>query len=407
MSKPVNDAPSASRQFVAQPPFWGSKVASITTPAWQKNPLKSHALMAVGVLAFTAVVSVPFLGVQSLTEDSPEWIQSVAGHGFLYLLLALLVGGVYGWYWWSRRHKIVVSVTNDGLTVSTRPGEVFSFNDVKLGTWGQTGGATMGTALHLHSGSNRFILGGRDRRVTAGTRLEAPDVGYGLEVDVDAWLPASEFEEILTLAGCRSGLDVRPPVPGELTRCLLFTNPLLVQEIGSFAFRKRNEFMRSLSQPRMAIDVSPDSIRVIDPNTNALIASVSPGQVAARPVVFRPTQRHLVPNLGHLMSDAATNYWSTAVGMYVSIPGMAPLSIGCRDTASGLDHRFSWPDDVPAEHARADYEVSGTDWLTLVEKFGLASYLGENADNGGRSAHWSSGTATDSTSPDGDSESGN
>ena len=37
----LNDVPTGSRQFVAQPPFWGSKVASITTPAWQKNPTKS------------------------------------------------------------------------------------------------------------------------------------------------------------------------------------------------------------------------------------------------------------------------------------------------------------------------------------------------------------------------------
>ncbi|MDT5190674.1 MAG: hypothetical protein QOI28_2925 [Mycobacterium sp.] len=61
--------------------------------------------------------------------------------------------------------------------------------------------------------------------------------------------------------------------------------------------------------------------------------------------------------------------------MRVSIPGMPPLTIGCRDTVSGLDRRFSWPDNVPTEHARADYEVSGTDWLILVEKFGLAAYL--------------------------------
>jgi len=96
-----------------------------------------------------------------------------------------------------------------------------------------------------------------------------------------------------------------------------------------------------MHQPRPAIDVGPDGIRVIDPNSNALIASVSNAQVTATPVFFRPVQRHWVPSLAHAISDAATNYWST----------------------------------VPAEDARADYEVSGTDWLTLVEKFGLAPYL--------------------------------
>lgn len=371
----VNDNPAASRQFVAQPPFWGSKVASKTTPAWQNNPTKSYAIMVAGVLAFSVVLGGLFLGVQSLSEDRAEWMQQFAGRGFQYILLALLFGGVYAWYWWSRRRMIIVSVTSDGLTVNTRPGEVYSFSDAKLGTWGVTGGATMGTALHLQCGQHRFILGGRDRRVASGTRLEAPDAGYGQPVDVDAWLSASDFEEILTLVSRRSGLDVRPPAPGQPTRCLLFPNSLLIQEMGAFAVRKKREFLESASQPRLAIDVGVDGIRVIDPNTNVLIASVSPAQVTAAPVVFRPVQRHLLPNLGHAISDAATNYWSTAPGMHVSVPGMPPLTIGCRDTVSGLDQRFSWPDDVPTEAARADYEVSGTDWLTLVEKLGLAPYL--------------------------------
>jgi hypothetical protein len=233
----------------------------------------------------------------------------------------------------------------------------------------------MGTALHLQAGERRFILGGRDRRVAAGTPLDAPDAGYGLPVDIDAWVSAADFDEILTLVGRRSGLDVRAPAPGEPTRCLLFDNPLKMQEFGSFAFQKRWEFSRSMQQPRLAIEVNPAGIRVIDPNTNAVVAAVSNAQVAATPVVFRPVQRHWLPDLGNAISDAATNYWSTAVGMRVSIPGMPPLTIGCRDTTSGLDRRFAWPDGVPVEDARSDYEVSGTDWLTLVEKFGLARYL--------------------------------
>jgi hypothetical protein len=133
--------------------------------------------------------------------------------------------------------------------------------------------------------------------------------------------------------------------------------------------------MQSLGQPRLAFDVGPDSIRVMDPNTNALIASVSPAQMTATPVTYRPVRSHLIPTLGNVMSDAMFNYWSTWPGMHVSVPGMPPLTISCRDSVSGLDKRFSWPDDVPTEHVRADYEVSGTDWLTLVERFGLAPYL--------------------------------
>lgn len=369
----INHGTTASRQFVAHPPFWGSKVASKTTPAWQNNPTKSYAIMVVGVLAFCVVLGGLYVGMQSL---GAEWMRYFDGRAFQFILVALLSAGVYGWYWWSRRKKIIISVTSDGLTVNTRPGDVYSFSDAKLGTWGVTGGMTMGTALHLHCGERRFILGGRDRRVPAGTRLEAPDAGYGLPVDIDASLSASEFEEILTMAGRRSGLDVRPPAPGEPTRCLLFANPLLMQKVGSFAFREQREFAQSVHQPRLAIDVGADGIRLIDATSNALIAAVSNTQVTATPVVYRPMQgHHLLPNLGHAISDAATNYWSKTPGMRVSIPGMAPLTIGCRDSVSGLNFRFSWPDDVPTEAARADYEVSGTDWLTLVEIFGLAPHL--------------------------------
>jgi len=377
MSMNVNDAPTASHQFEAHPPFWGSKVASKTTPAWQTNPTKSYAIMVAGVLAFSVVLGGLYVGMQSL---GAEWMQYFDGRAFQFILVLLLFAGVYGWYWWSRRRKIIVSVTSDGLTVTTRPGDVYSFSDAKLGTWGVTGGSTMGMALHLQCGQNRFILGGRDRRVAAGTRLEAPDAGYGLPVDIDAWVSAADFEEILTAVSSRSGLDVRPPAPGQPARCLLFPNSLLMQEIGSFAFRKQREFLASANQPRLAIDVGVDGIRVIDPNTNSLVAAVSTAQVTATPVIYRPIQgHHLLPNLGHAISDAVANKWSTSPGMRVSIPGMAPLTIGCRDSVSGLDFRFSWPEDVPTEAARADYEVSGTDWLTLVEKFGLAPYLNKPA----------------------------
>ena len=342
----INEGPAASRQFVARPPFWGSKVASITTPAWQNNFGKSYALMVVGILAFSAVLGGLFLGVQSLAENGSEWLQRAAGYGFQAVLLLLLFGGVAAWTWWSRREKIVVSVTSDALTVNTRPGDVYAFGDAKLGTWAVIGGATMGAALHLHCGSRRFVLGGRDRRIAAGTRLDAPDAGYGLPVDIDAWLSAPEFEQILTMVGRTSGLDVSPPAPGGPTRCLLFPNSLLIQEMGALAVTKKREFLESAGQPRLAIDVGANAIRVIDPTSNALIAAVSPAQVTATPVTYSPTSRHWFPTVGNILSNAAMNYWSTTPGMRVSVPGMPPLTIGCRDTAMGLDFRFSWPDNV-------------------------------------------------------------
>jgi hypothetical protein len=367
---------AASRQFVAHGPFWGSKVASKTTPAWQNNPGMSYLFMIAAVVGFSVVVGGLYLGVQSYSEGQAEWIQAIAGEGFIALLFVLLIVGTVVWYLRSQR-KILISVTSDGLTVNKRPGDVYSFNDAKLGTWGVTGGPTMGAALHLQCGPRRFIVGGRDHRVAAGTRLEAPDVGYGQSVDVDARVSASDFKEILAMASLRSGLDVRAPAPGEPTRCLVYPNPLLMQETGPFAFRKRQELYRSLSQPSLAIDVGDDAIRVIDPKINAVIASVSPAQVTARPLMYRPSSSHLFPTAGHVISDFMGNYLSRMPYMVVSVPGMQPLTIGCRDTVSGVDHRFSWRADVPVQNERPDYAVLGADWLTLVEKFGLAAYLEE------------------------------
>jgi hypothetical protein len=372
----INNASATSRQFVAQGPFWGSKIASTTTPAYQKNFSKSYGYMVAGVVAFAVVVGGLSVGLQSLPGDSAEF----AARHLRYILLAVLIGVTGVWYWWSRRRKILISATSDAMTVNTRPGDVYSFNSAKLGTWGITGGMTMGTALHLQSGPRRFVVGGRDFRVPAGTRLEAPDVGYGLPADVDARLPATDFSELLAIVSRRTPLDVRPPGPEEpsgrteSTRCLLFTNPLLVQEFGAFAFRKRQQFMQSLGQPRLALDVGPDAFRVIDPNNNALIASASAVQVTATRVTYRPWHWGLF--FGNVTMLLIFRHLSTAPGLIISVPGMQPLTVGCRDAGgAGMARRFSWPRDVPTKRERADYEVSGADWQELVARFGLASSL--------------------------------
>jgi hypothetical protein len=67
-------------------------VASKTTPAWQNNFGKSYAIMVVGILAFSVVLGGLWLGMQSITEDSSEWIQNASGYGFRYGLLILLFG---------------------------------------------------------------------------------------------------------------------------------------------------------------------------------------------------------------------------------------------------------------------------------------------------------------------------
>jgi hypothetical protein len=246
--------------------------------------------------------------------------------------------------------KILICVTSDGLTVDQRPGEVFAFSDAKLGQWVPAGPMSgSGTALHLRCGSHRFVLAGRDHRVAGGTQLDAPPVG-----SVDAIMSASDFDELLTMVGHQSGLDVRRPAPEEPIRCLLVPSP----SGGAFILSLTQYLTRTTRNPTLAIDVGKDAIWVIDPNNNAPKASASLGQVTATPADW---------------NWAIKGTYTTPV-LVVCVPGLQPLTIGCPRPATAWHSRFSWRGKVPSEKKPA-FVVSETDWLTLAEKFGLASYL--------------------------------
>ena len=293
----VNNGPAASRRYVAHPPFWGTKVAR-----WTRNPMG----IAIG---FIAIITFCY-GLYFLA-DSLWSISNTSGRTVYLVVIGLggllLLGGVYASVGWHDRRRMGISVTSDGLTIDERPGDVYNFSDAKLGTWGVTGGVSMGTTLHLQCGPSRFVLGGKDHRVGAGTRLEAPDAGYGMPVDVDAWLTASDFDEILSMVGRQSRVEVLPPAPEELTRCLLFPNPLLVQEIGSFALRKQREFLQSLAHPSLVMDVGGDELRVMNPG-GAVVASVSLARVTATPIGYRarPSFVPWVPTREEVLSKIFT-----------------------------------------------------------------------------------------------------
>ncbi|ORV14589.1 hypothetical protein, partial [Mycobacterium celatum] len=250
------------------------------------------------------------------------------------------------------RHKYLISVVTDGLVIDRRR-DPYSLVDAQLGLW-----VDMGVALHLHSGRHRFVLGGRDRRVSPATPLDVPPVHY-----VDAWLSEADFDELLVLGG-RSA--ARGPASGEPTRCLLFPNPLVIQQLGPLALRKKRRLMRSLTQPQLFIDVDNDAIRVIDPDSNVLRASASVQQVTTTSATYR------------LTGDDAGQYFSTMPAMAVSVPGMQPLTIGCRDFR-GLERRFSWPANVAITNEPPAYAVSAADWLTLTDGLGLAADVEDSA----------------------------
>jgi hypothetical protein len=74
-------------------------------------------------------------------------------------------------------------------------------------------------------------------------------------------------------------------------------------------------------------------------------------------------------------------YFSETAAMSLCVPGIQPLTIGCRNF-SGLQRRFSWSGNVRVVSDPPDYEIAPADWLTLVEKLGLTSYLEDTADEG-------------------------
>jgi hypothetical protein len=331
----VNDRSAVSRQFVASSPSVASSMNDLVTGRRKWIYYIAYTVVAVSVFVLTMV------------RPLRPWMSWGLG-----TVVALCVVGPLVWLaylWWRSRRKVLIDVTSDGLTVSGSP--VFPFAGAQFGPW-----VTMGVALHLQSGSRTFVLGGRDRRVAPSTRLDAPPVAA-----VDAWLWDAEFDELLTIGGLSS---VRGPASEGPTRCLLFPNPYLAEEMGSFAFRKHVRFERTLSQPSLFLDVNSDAIRVVDPTSGAVSASAPRAQVTAAPAVFQPDS----VNSG----DGSTYNYPAVTGLVLQLPGEQPMTVGCLDLM-GAEFRFSWRDGVPRVNERPACVTSGGDWLTLIETFGLTA----------------------------------
>ncbi|GAB1815007.1 hypothetical protein [Mycobacterium sp. MUNTM1] len=340
----VNESPAASRQFVASPASVSSTMNELATG---KRTLNVAYGLAVGVGLAAGVGVGARAGVGT-------GVAVGLGAGAAVTMLVAVVWLVYAWC--RSRREVLVGATTEGLTIDRWPRDVFSFADATLSPW-----ANMGVALHLRSGSRRFVLGGRDHRIASSTRLEAPPVQA-----VDAWLWDPEFDELLAVGGRQSGVDARGPAPEEATRCLLFPNPYLAEQMGSFAFLKQLRLQRSLSRPSLVLDVDNDGIRVIDPNDTAPRASASRPQVTATPAIYQPDSV--------TSGDASTYDYAAVPGLILSIPGVQPVTVGCLDLV-GSQFRFSWRGKGSRSSERPAYVVSAADLLTLAEKFGLAPHL--------------------------------
>ena len=148
---------------------------------------------------------------------------------------------------------------------------------------------------------------------------------------------------------CRVGLVVRPPAPGEPTRCLLMPNPMLVQQMGSFAIGKKQKLLKSANQAQMAIDVGAHGLRFVDLISNAVIISAPFAQVTATPATYQYRRGLLRTGFSveAIVSREMSSAWSVTPELVISVPGMSPLRIACHDSIGGFQRRFSWRGDVP------------------------------------------------------------
>jgi hypothetical protein len=336
----VSNESTASRQFVAS--------AEAFSSTWIKGAKVWQVAYTVFFVAFVGFIVLAMVGPKFGIHVKVPHNGGVIFLGVLAgMTVVVAIGAVY--VYWRSRQKIVVAVSGDALTVGSR-GEVYSLAEAQLGLWPGTG-----VALHLRSGGRRFILGGEERRIGPATPLDAPPTPL-----VDARLPASDFDELLRLGG-RSA--ARGPAPGEPTRCVLFGNSASIENMGPFAFRKKQRLTGSLDKEQLLVDVDNDSIRVIAPDSHAVNASATFSGSTATPFSYeRPRD-----DSGHT---------STAPAMSLRIPGLQPLTLTCHHLSGA---RFSWPANVHITSDPPTYTVSAADWLTLVEKFGLATSLQDTA----------------------------
>ena len=371
--KPGADLPPASPHDAAT----SRRFVTSAAPPSTKQMMKYTYVLMFGAMTALGAINMTLLLIGSIVGSEKVW--QIGG---AVVFFAFLLGFMPGFRALQRRvnreKTVLVDVGRDGLTASTKPGEVFSFDNSQLGPWTLAGygGATKGTALHLRSGRARFVLGGRDHRIAAGTPLEAPPVD-----SVDATVSASEFDELLTMVGGRNGLDVQPATPGQPTRCPLVPNPMRMYSSSFFGIFKNTATAVRLNanppQAGLAIDVGEDAIVVIDLTSNSRVASAPLARVTATPA----ESTRSVPRMGSL---------TTAV-LVVQVADSQPLTIACPDWAgpptttwggnTKMAYRFAWRGEVPSEEEPA-FVVSDADWLTLVDKFGLAPRLEDRATEG-------------------------
>lgn len=311
----VNDGFAASRRFSASAQRMKNKwVAAVTYGSLGALFIVAYAIRAVG--------------------GSPE-----AVHAWMLVFGAVFYLGFVAWV--RRPKKLVIDVASDRLTVNQGAGGVFPLHGATLGEWCvPVMGTTGGVALHVADGRHRFVLGGRNHRIDTGVRLEAAPVG-----SVDASISASDFDQLLTVLGHRTGLGSSAAAAAGPIRCLLLENSTLQRLVASW--------MRRRPQPKVCIEVDADVIRLIDVKANSLIAWAALSQIT------------VTPGEHTFRGRFASITWAV---LDIRVPGLASIVI-----ANPEGKRYRWRRKVP-DLGNPDFIISTADWCALVERFGLTQY---------------------------------
>jgi hypothetical protein len=126
--------------------------------------------------------------------------------------------------------------------------------------------------------------------------------------------------------------------------------------------------VNSLGQEQLFIDVDNDTIRIVDPESHAVDATAPVSRITATP-------------LSYDTHDSESGHTTKTPAMTIAVPGGPTLTVGGSYLAiSG--RRFSWSGTVRIVNDPPTYLLSAADWLTLIEKFGLAANVDDAARKG-------------------------
>jgi hypothetical protein len=167
---------------------------------------------------------------------------------------------------------------------------------------------------------------------------------------------------------------------GETTRCLLFASP--VQFVHPNVLPLKEHLARAFAQqPLLAIEVGKDAISVIDLASNTVITSAGLAHVTATPGNYAPVSQ----------SSEGTSREFTQPLLLLDVPGLQNLRIAILpmhfSNWTGQQFRYAWrgkarPHDLKSPALSPTHVVADTQWLSLVEKFGLTALVVDEYTSG-------------------------